>query len=103
MKKYLILLLTLPLLFSCGNNKEKTEADRIKDSMNMVNGGLRGDIGKKDSTISSFIKGFTQIQDNLHQIKENEKIVNKSSKEGDVKSKEGQIVDDIQAIYNLLA
>lgn len=102
MKKYLFLLLALPLLFSCGDNG-KSEIARIKDSLNSVNGGLKGEVGQKDSTIDSFIKGFNDIQDNLDQIKEKEKIVTKSSKDGDVKSREGQIVEDIQSIYNLLA
>ena len=59
MKKYLFLLLALPLMFSCGDGG-KSEADRIKDSLNAVNGGLRGEVGKKDSTIESFIKSFNQ-------------------------------------------
>jgi peptidoglycan hydrolase CwlO-like protein len=101
MKKYLFILLALPLLFSCGNN-EQSEADRIKDSLNAINGDLKGQVGKKDSTIESFIKSFNQIQDNLDQIKEKEKIIGSTSKEGDVKNKEEQIVSDIQLIYNLM-
>lgn len=101
MKKYLFILLALPLLFSCGNN-EQSEVDRIKDSLNAVNGNLKGEVGKKDSTIESFIRSFNQIQDNLDQIKEKEKIINNRSKEGDVKSKEEEIVSDIQLIYELL-
>lgn len=101
MKKYLFILLTIPLLFSCGDNGQ-SEADRIKDSLNSVNGELKGEVGKKDSTIESFIRSMNQIQDNLDQIKDKEKIINSTSKDGDVKSKEEQIVTDIQLIYNLL-
>lgn len=101
MKKYLFILFALPFLFSCGNN-EQSEIDRIKDSLNAVNGSLQGEVGKKDSTIESFIRSFNQIQDNLDEIKEKEKIINTRSKEGDVKSKEEEIVSDIQLIYELM-
>ncbi len=101
MKKYILLLFTLPLWFSCGNGG-KSEIERLKDSLNLVNGNLHGEVGKKDSTIESFIRSFNQIQDNLDQIKEKEKIVGSIAKDGDVKSKENQIVSDIQSIYDLI-
>jgi hypothetical protein len=101
MKKYICIVLSLPLLFSCGNGG-KSETDRIKDSLNMVNGGLKGEVGKKDSTIETFIRSFNQIQDNLDQIKDKEKIIDKATKSGEVKSKQEQIVSDIQSIYDLL-
>jgi len=101
MKKCLILLFVLPLFFSCGNN-EQSEIDRIKDSLNTVNGGLKENIGKKDSTIETFIRSFNQIQDNLDEIKQKEKLIDNDSKSADVKNKEEQIVNDIQLIYNLM-
>src|ERR1017187_5327587 len=101
MKKSLLILCTIPLFFSCGTGG-KSEADRIKDSLNQVNGNLKGEVGKKDSTIESFIRSFNQIQDNLDQIKSKEKMITSVAKDGDVKSKEGQIVSDIQSIYDLI-
>jgi len=72
------------MLFSCGNNG-KSEADHIKDSLNAVNGNLKGEVVKKDSTIESFIRSYNVIQDNLDKIKEKENIIDKVNKEGDVK------------------
>ncbi len=103
MKKHFLLLPALLLIFSCGNNTQKIEADRIKDSLNAVNGNLRGDVGRKDSTIDSFIQSFNQIQDNLDQIKEKEKLITTETKSGDTKNKQDKIISDIQLIYNLLA
>ncbi len=93
--------LVIQLLYSCGNGG-KSETDRIKDSLNLVNGNLKGEVGKKDSTIESFLRSFNQIQDNLDQIKSKEKIINTVAKDGDVKSKQAQIVEDIQSIYDLI-
>lgn len=101
MKKYIFIIMALPLFFSCGNNGQ-SEEDRIKDSLNTANSDLKGQVNKKDSTIESFIRSFNQIQDNLDQIKEKEKLIDNSSKEGDVKNKEDQIVSDIQMIYQLM-
>lgn len=101
MKKIIITLLALPLFFGCGGNSE-TETDPVKDSLNALTGELNGKINQKDSTIGSFISAFNEIQDNLNQIKEKEKIIANISKDGDVKSKEEQIKEDIQLIYDLM-
>lgn len=101
MKKLLFLIFGIPLMFSCGNNG-KSEADHIKDSLNAVNGNLKGEVVKKDSTIESFIRSYNVIQDNLDKIKEKENIIDKVNKEGDVKNKEEQIVADLQSIYDLI-
>lgn len=102
MKKYLFMLLALPLLFSCGNNNQKSEAELIKDSMNAVNGGLRTEVSQRESMIDSFLTSFNEIQANLDQIKEKEKMIDTETKSGDTKNKQEKILADIQLIYNLL-
>ena len=101
MKKYL-LLLVLPLLISCGVENEK-EVNPLADSLEAVNSGLQGTVIKQDSSIQSFIKSFNDIQDNLDEIKSKEKVIAVTTANGEVKSKEGQILEDIQAIYYLMA
>lgn len=100
MKKIIVLALALPMLWSCGNGGK--EENPLADSLANVNNGLNTKVGDQEKTINDFVISFNEIQDNLDQIKEKEKIVSKVSQEGDVKSKEAEIVDDIQAIYDLM-
>jgi len=102
MKKiFLIAALALPLLWtSCGNGGK--EENPLADSLSNVNNGLNSKVSDQEKTINDFVTSFNEIQDNLDAIKEKEKIVSKVSMDGDVKSKEGQIVDDLQAIYDLM-
>lgn len=101
MKKIVYLLGFLPFMFSCGGNSEGVLS--AEDSLTAVSGGQAVRIDKQDSSIQSFIRGFNEIQDNLDEIKKKEKIVTENSKDPEVrKSKEQEIVDDIQAIYDIM-
>ncbi len=101
MKKLVYLLGFLPFMFSCGGNSEGVLS--AEDSLTAVSGGQAVRIDKQDSSIQSFIRGFNEIQDNLDEIKKKEKIVTENSKDPEVrKSKEQEIVDDIQAIYDIM-
>lgn len=92
----------MPLLFSCGNNGSDGKMS-TEDSLRMANGEFRSTIATKDSSLEAFIRGFNEIQDNLDAIKDKEKIVTKNSSDSELrKSKEQQIVDDIQAIYDMM-
>ncbi len=86
---------------SCGTAEK--EENPLADSLSSVNDGLNGKLTEKEAAIQEFISSFNEIQENLTAIKEKEKIVSNASASGDVKSKEGQIKEDIQAIYDLLA
>ncbi len=86
---------------SCSSGEK--EANPLADSLQEVNSGLSGKLNEKELALQEFISAFNEIQDNLNTIKEKEKIVVKSSTEGDVKNKEEQIKEDIQAIYDLMA
>lgn len=101
MKKIVYLLGFLPFMFSCGGGKEGVLS--VEDSLTAVSGGQAVRIDRQDSSIQSFIRGFNEIQDNLDEIKQKEKIVSENSKDPEVrKTKEQQIVDDIQSIYDIM-
>jgi DNA repair exonuclease SbcCD ATPase subunit len=92
-----------PIFFnSCKNTNEK-EPNPLADSLATDNGNLKGQLSEKEAAVQEFINAFNDIQSNLDQIKEKEKIVTTSSQGGDVKSKEEQIKQDIQSIYELMA
>ncbi len=102
MKKLLYLMFILPLAFGCGGGK-KGGVLSAEDSLRAVSGGQSVRIHDQDSSIQSFIRGFNEIQDNLDVIKEKEKMVTKNSKDAEMrKTKQEQIVDDIQAMYDMM-
>jgi hypothetical protein len=86
---------------SCGD-KEKERNPEL-DSTKNVNSELKGKLNEKEAAMQEFIGAFNEIQENLNAIKAKEKIVTTASTNEDVKSKEGQIKEDIQAIYDLMA
>jgi septal ring factor EnvC (AmiA/AmiB activator) len=97
-----VLVAAMPLLNSCGNGTEK-EVNPLADSLQAENNKKDGELTEKEAAIQDFVTAFNEIQGNLNEIKEKEKIVSSSAKSGDVKSKEDQIKEDIQAIYALMA
>jgi DNA repair exonuclease SbcCD ATPase subunit len=97
----LITALTLSVITSCGNGGADEE-NPLADSLSGVNSELQGKLTDKEMAIQQFVNTFNDIQSNLNEIKEKEKIITLSTKNGDVKSKEEQIKEDIQAIYELM-
>jgi predicted nucleic acid-binding Zn-ribbon protein len=105
MRKYnlfLVLISTviLSIFTSCNGGNE--EENPLADSLSGVNSELNGQLSEKEKAIQQFVNTFNEIQANLNEIKEKEKIISTSTKTGDVKSKEDQIKEDIQAIYELM-
>ncbi len=86
---------------SCGDSKEKN-VNLLADSLAGDNSNLKGQLTEKEQALQEFVGAFNEIQTNLNEIKEKEKIVNASASSGDVKSKEEQIKQDIQSIYDLM-
>ena len=94
--KKLLFLLIFPFLFSCGGNKDAKSLQSEIDSLKTLS-------EKKDDLINDFAKSFNEVQINLDQIKEKEKIIKISTTDKnlnqDVKEKINQ---DILSIYQLL-
>lgn len=98
------LMLSIGSLTFSGCNSHEKEVNPLADSLSSANGNLNGQLNEKEAALQEFITAFNEIQENLNTIKEKEKIVNNTaSTKGDVKSKEGQIKEDIQSIYDLMA
>lgn len=105
-----IKMIAAALLFSVGSltfnsckNDEQKALNPLADSLAAVNGNLSGQLNEKEAALQEFIVSFNEIQENLNAIKEKEKIVTDQSSKGDIKSKQGQIKEDIQSIYDLMA
>lgn len=90
-------------MFTTSCNSGEKDKNPLADSLSNVNGELNGQLSEKEAALQEFVTAFNEIQGNLNEIKEKEKIVTASSKSGDVKSKEESIKEDIQAIYDLMS
>lgn len=106
MKKYLIVLGTA-VLFACNTESEKKAA--LADSLATANASIADELKAKDSLLSTkeaamteFVQSFNEIQQNLNEIKEKEKIISTSSNSELKKSEKDQMISDIQTIYDLL-
>lgn len=103
MKKYLIIIGILSIISACNDDKQAEQnKNPLADSLSTVNSQLHSQLSQKEAALQEFIEAFNEIQDNINQIKEKEKIITNSTQSGDVKSKEESIKEDIQAIYDLL-
>jgi len=100
MKKYLVLLTIVAVVFSC-KEKEKKEIEILKQQVEA----LRSDNQMKDSTINKFFSVLNEIEGNLIVIKEKENTISKNAALGtemqsDVRER---INEDIQFINELMA
>lgn len=84
-------------MFSCGYKSEIERLQEINDSLAQVSGG-------KDETITEFIAGYNEIQENLRKIKEKEDIIRSKTSAGDEmgQSAKDEINEDILTIYELM-
>jgi myosin heavy subunit len=97
MKKFFFVLLIPVLILASGCNQKKI--DRLKAQ----NDSLRAVGTDKDSNIAEFVATFNEIESNLDSIKQVERVIDKSTKAGEVKgSRKEQIKSDISYIYDLL-
>jgi hypothetical protein len=107
MKKYLILGL-IPAFFACTQGGSKQTA--LADSLSGVNDNIKNELlvkeellNNKEVAMNEFVASFNEIQGNLNEIKEKQKIISIKSEGVEFKkSNKDQIINDIQAIYDLL-
>jgi chromosome segregation ATPase len=97
MKRYLVILLALPLFFACHNSKDQAE---IKD-LNGKDSALTVKTNTQDSTIMAYIKSFNDIEDNLDTIKTKAKILTINNG-GDAENRQAEIVANIRSIGDLM-
>ena len=97
MRNLLFLSLISVIILTTGCNQKKI------DRLQAQNDSLRAVGGEKDSNIAQFVTAFNEVEANLDSIKQIEKVINKSTSEGEVKgTRKEQIKSDINYIYNLL-
>ncbi|MCB0806326.1 MAG: hypothetical protein KDC05_11045 [Bacteroidales bacterium] len=96
MKKIVVVLMLVPVLFACNRNKIENLESR-NDSLVQV-------ATAKDQALNDFLTAFNDIQDNLDSIKEKEMMITEKTvhKTELKKNAKDQINDDINDIYRLL-
>lgn len=97
MKKSLLIILPFALLVGCENYKQENEKlQQEKES-------LVASATYKDSTITSFLADFNEIEANLKEIGERQDAISESSKSGELKSTQiDRIRENINAINSLM-
>jgi len=100
MKKLLFVLFLAPLFFACKDDAPVT--DPVKDSLTEETQRLGGINANQAMALDSFFRAMNDIQSNLDEIREKEKIIAKDTAGGDVGSRKDKITSDIQAIYDLM-
>ena len=100
MKKTLLLLMAIALIYSCRNEGEK---ENPSDPNVLVIKQMKEESVRKDSAIISFMQSLNEIEENLATVKEKQKIVTVNSKDVELqKSQPERIVEDITSISALL-
>jgi len=96
MKKYLILLL-IPLFFACGKSKEEIRLEKQVDSLKSIT-------SEDQESITSYLKTFNEIQENINTIKEKENIITtKTVGDNELEDTDVEAINnDILAIYEMM-
>jgi len=94
MKKLILSIFVIPLLFSC-NQKELKQLKETNKQLIETN-------RQRDSSLNDFIDTFNTIEDNLDQIKDKEQIISIDVNENPSKNRKDKITKDINLINNLL-
>lgn len=100
MKKLLLVLFIVPFFFAC--KEDGPVVDPVKDSLTDETQRLGGINADQAMALDSFFRAMNDIQSNLDEIREKEKMIAKDTSSGDVGSRKDKITSDIQAIYDLM-
>jgi hypothetical protein len=106
MKKYILIIGACASIFACNNSNENiaenNELSNLTPEQRAIDS-LKNEIAMRDSNLAYFVQSVAEIENNLFEIKKKEKMISANSRNGEVdKSKETMIVEDIQAIKELL-
>lgn len=102
MKKLMLILFIAPMWFACQGDDDKPVTDPVKDSLTDETNRLTGINAEQAAALDSFFRAMNDIQANLDEIREKEKMIARDTMGGDVGSRKDQITADIQAIYDLM-
>lgn len=103
MKKLILILFIAPLWFACKDtDDDKPVNDPVKDSLTNETNRLSGMNAEQAAALDSFFRAMNDIQANLDEIREKEKMIARDTARGDVNSRKDQITRDIQEIYDLM-
>lgn len=100
MKKLILILCIAPFWYACGDDKPVT--DPVKDSLTEETNRLNGITSEQAASLDSFFRAMNDIQANLDEIREKEKMIATDTSKGDVNSRKDKITSDIQAIYDMM-
>jgi hypothetical protein len=96
MKRIVIILALLPLLWNCQNRPSRTELEQQNDSLMVA-------AADKESQMNDMVNTLGEIEANLRIIKEKEKIIALKAGEGDTRGASAdEINKDIRLIYDLM-
>jgi len=96
MKKFVILCLSLPLLWQCTPGPSRSELLIERDSLVMAT-------AQKEIQMNELVGTLADIEENLRLIKEKEQIISLQAETGDVRGARGeQINQDIQVLHELM-
>lgn len=98
--KKIVILLVATTLFSCQQKENSTSETTVQSA---TNENTEVAANTKEQVINFFLEQFNTIQENLNRIKEKQKIVTLSTKDGELKkTPQEQIISDIAFINELL-
>ena len=103
MRKSLLFLSLISLSFFACNNQPEEAPNPLADSLAKENARMQDTLRGKQANISEFIATFNEIQENLAAIKAKQNIISSVGKNPEgVKNSKEQIIEDIQAINELM-
>jgi len=95
-KRILIMLMLVPLLWHCDFGPSRKELRQMNDSLLMAS-------AVKEIQLNEMLESMSTIESNLRTIKEKEQIISLKAESGDIKGTSAdQINEDIQMIYDLM-
>lgn len=100
MKKYLLAVAVISMLFACKNKEEEMQQAKLK-SVSADDSLLNIKAREQDSTITAYIKSMNDIEDNLDSIKRKAKIIQVSGSTEGADKKE-TIISDMKYIGSLM-
>ena len=101
MKKYLLAMAVVSMLFACKNKQEEMQQAQLK-SVSADDSLLNLKTRAQDSTITAYVKSMNDIEDNLDSIKAKAHVMTIGSSSTEGGDKKDMIIGDMRYIGNLM-